>query len=163
MAEDVLRCYPLVDPGRMHVIHNGIDTDEYEPSTEKWVLAEYGIDPDRPIVIFVGRITRQKGLPYLLKAAHSFDPEAQVAVLASAADTPEIADRGRARHRRTAGDQRDGVFWIRRMLPKARTHPAVLRGDRFRLPVDLRADGHRQPRGDGLRDGRRGDPHRRHP
>jgi starch synthase len=117
MAEDVLRCYPAVDPGRMHVIHNGIDTDEYKPSTEKWVLAEYGIDPNRPIVIFVGRMTRQKGLPYLLKAAHSFEPDAQVAVLASAADTPEIAievEHGIDELQ----DQRDGVFWIRRMLPK---------------------------------------------
>jgi len=117
MAEDVLRCYPAVDPGRLHVIHNGIDTDEYQPSTEKWVLADYGIDPNRPIVIFVGRMTRQKGLPYLLKAAHSFDPDAQFAVLASAADTPEIAievEHGIDELQ----DQRDGVFWIRRMLPK---------------------------------------------
>src|SRR5665213_3198119 len=68
MAEDVLRCYPAVDPGKLHVIHNGIDTEEYRPTSETSVLVDYGIDPSRPIVIFVGRITRQKGLPYLLKA-----------------------------------------------------------------------------------------------
>ena len=92
MADDVVRCYPKVDPARVRVVHNGIDTDEYRPTSDRSVLLEHGIDPDRPLVIFVGRITRQKGLPYLLKAAHAFDSDAQLAVLASAADTPEIAD-----------------------------------------------------------------------
>jgi alpha-maltose-1-phosphate synthase len=117
MADDVLRCYPSVDPGRLHVIHNGIDTDEYRPTSDRTVLIEHGIDIDRPIVIFVGRMTRQKGLPYLLKAAHSFDRAAQLILLASSADTPEIAievEQGVE----ALQAERDGVFWIRRMLPK---------------------------------------------
>ncbi len=117
MANDVLRCYPSVDPGRLHVIHNGIDTDEYRPTSDRNVLVEHGIDLDRPIVVFVGRMARQKGLPYLLTAAHSFDRSAQLIVLASSADTPEIAvevEQGVA----ALQAERDGVFWIRRMLPK---------------------------------------------
>jgi starch synthase len=117
MADDVLRCYPSVDPHRLHVIHNGIDTDEYQPTAQRSVLAEYGIDADRPIVIFVGRMTRQKGLPYLLKAAHAFEPDAQLIVLASAADTPEIAAEVEAGIAQLQ-TERSGVFWIRRMLPK---------------------------------------------
>jgi starch synthase len=117
MAEDVLRCYPAVDDRRLQVIHNGIDTEEYAPTSDTSVLAEHGIDPERPIVIFVGRITRQKGLPYLLKAAHAFDQDAQLVFLASAADTPEIADE--VEEGIVALQEiRDGVFWIRRMVPK---------------------------------------------
>jgi alpha-maltose-1-phosphate synthase len=117
MAEDVLRCYPSVDDRRLHVIHNGIDTEEYAPTSDTSVLAEHGIDPARPIVIFVGRITRQKGLPYLLKAAHAFDQDAQLVFVASAADTPEIADE--VEEGIVALQEiRDGVFWIRRMVPK---------------------------------------------
>jgi starch synthase len=117
MAEDVTRCYPAIDPGRLHVIHNGIDTDEYKPTSDRSVLSEHGINLDRPLVIFVGRMTRQKGLPYLLKAAHAFRPDAQLAVLASAADTPEIADEVEAGIV-TLQETRDGVYWIREMLPK---------------------------------------------
>ena len=118
MADDVLRCYPAVDPGRVRIIHNGIDTDEYRPTSDRSVFAEHDIDLDRPIVIFVGRITRQKGLPYLLTAAHAFDDAAQLVVLASAADTPEIADEVEAGIRGLQ-EIRDGVHWIRRMVPKA--------------------------------------------
>jgi len=118
MADDVTRCYPKVDTSRLHVIHNGIDTFEYCPTADRSVLTEHGIDLVRPIVIFVGRITRQKGLPYLLRAAPALDADAQLIVLASAADTPDIAaevERGIAQLQ----EQRDGVFWIRRMVPKA--------------------------------------------
>jgi len=117
MADDVLRCYPSVDSSRLRVIHNGIDTFEYQPTPDRSILTEHGIDPDRPIVIFVGRITRQKGLPYLLRAAAALDAEAQLVVLASAADTPDIAtevEHGIAKLQ----DRRHGVFWIRRMVPK---------------------------------------------
>jgi len=117
MADDVLRCYPAVDPGRLRVVHNGIDTDEYQQTSDRSILLEHGIDLDRPLVIFVGRITRQKGLPYLLKAAHGFHPDAQLAVLASAADTPEIADEVEAGID-DLQEKRDGVYWIRQMVPK---------------------------------------------
>jgi starch synthase len=117
MADDVMRCYPKVDTSRLRVIHNGIDTFEYCPTADRSVLTEHGIDLDRPIVIFVGRITRQKGLPYLLRAAPALDADAQLIVLASAADTPDIAtevEHGIAQLQA----QRNGVFWIRRMVPK---------------------------------------------
>jgi len=118
MADDVLRCYPDVDEARLHVVHNGIDTDEYRPTADRGVLDDHDIDFDRPIIIFVGRITRQKGLPYLLKAAHDFDSDAQLVVLASAADTPEIADEVEAGID-ALQEIREGVHWIRRMVPKA--------------------------------------------
>jgi starch synthase len=117
MATDVLRCYPAVDPSRLRVVHNGIDTDEYKPTPADQILALHGIDPDRPMVVFVGRITRQKGLPYLLQAAHHFDRDVQLVLLASSPDTPEI------RAEVAAGieslkTERDGVFWISEMVPK---------------------------------------------
>src|SRR5215204_5643254 len=76
MREDVLRCYPGVDPARVQVVHNGIDTEEYQPDQGTDVLERYGVDPDRPSVLFVGRITRPKGLPHLLRSALSLDPGA---------------------------------------------------------------------------------------
>ncbi|HXJ26905.1 MAG TPA: glycogen synthase, partial [Streptosporangiaceae bacterium] len=90
MRDDVLRCYPAVDPGRVHVVHNGIDTEEYQPDTATTVLERHGIDPDRPSVVFVGRITRQKGLPHLLRAALSLDPSVQLVICAGSPDTDEI-------------------------------------------------------------------------
>jgi alpha-maltose-1-phosphate synthase len=91
MRRDLLRAYPAVDPDRVHVVHNGIDTDEYTPDPSTDVVRRIGIDPDRLSVTFVGRITRQKGLPYLLRAARSLPSEAQLVFLAGAPDTPEIA------------------------------------------------------------------------
>src|ERR1700753_2225906 len=78
MRADVLDAYPFVDPARVHVIHNGIDTNLHAPAGADDVAARYGIDPNRPSVIFVGRITRQKGLGHLLSAAAAFDPEIQL-------------------------------------------------------------------------------------
>src|SRR3712207_5480917 len=90
MRADLLDAYPGVDPGKVRVIYNGIDTDEYhrDPGTD--ALERYGVDPARPSVVFVGRITRQKGVPYLLAAARDFVPEAQLVLCAGAPDTPEI-------------------------------------------------------------------------
>ncbi|HEX6445619.1 MAG TPA: glycogen synthase [Streptosporangiales bacterium] len=117
MREDVLRCYPAVDPGRISVVHNGIDSTQYAPDEGTDVLARLGIDPERRSVVFVGRITRQKGLPYLLRAAHGLDRGVQLVFLAGAPDTPEIAAEvnGLVASLR---DERDGVVWIERMLPK---------------------------------------------
>jgi starch synthase len=113
MAADVRAAYPSVDPERIHVVHNGIDTDQYRPDHGIDVLAKHGIDPDRPTVVFVGRITRQKGLPYLLRAAASFPPGTQLVLLAGAPDTPEIAAEVTA-----LVEGLDGVVWIPGMLPK---------------------------------------------
>jgi starch synthase len=117
MRQDVLRCYPGVDSVRVRVIHNGIDTSEYAPDPHTEVLTRHGIDPDRPYVIFVGRITRQKGLPYLLRAARSFQPDAQLVLCAGAPDTPEIAEEV-ASLVDGLRVERHGVVWISQMLPK---------------------------------------------
>jgi starch synthase len=90
MRADVLAAYPDVDPARVTVVHNGIDTDVYAPDRGTDVLARLGIDPARPSVVFVGRITRQKGLPYLLRAARALPEDVQLVLLAGAPDTPEI-------------------------------------------------------------------------
>jgi alpha-maltose-1-phosphate synthase len=91
MRADVLAAYPEVAPERVRVIRNGIDTREYAPDPDTDVLAKYGVDPGRPYIIFVGRVTRQKGLPVLLRAAAGLDPHAQLVLCAGQADTPELA------------------------------------------------------------------------
>jgi starch synthase len=91
MRGDVLSAYPDVDPDRVHVIHNGIDTDLFTPEPDPDGLARIGIDPDAPVVVYVGRITRQKGLPHLLRAMREVRPEIQLVLAASAPDTDEIA------------------------------------------------------------------------
>jgi starch synthase len=119
MREDILRVYPALDPSLVHVIRNGIDTDVWcpaGPGEGGSVLAELGVDPDRPVVAFVGRITRQKGVEHLLAAAHRLRPDAQLVLCAGAPDTPEIADEVRAAVDGLARE-RTGVFWIREMLP----------------------------------------------
>jgi alpha-maltose-1-phosphate synthase len=119
MSEDVLRVYPTLDPSLVHVIRSGIDTDVWYPVGPVCtgsVLAELGVDPGRPSVAFVGRITRQKGVAHLLAAAHQFSPEVQLVLCAGAPDTPEIADEIRSAVAALARD-RTGVFWVREMLP----------------------------------------------
>ncbi len=152
--DDLLTAYPDVDPARVHVIYNGIDTDEYAPDPGTGVLERYGVDPARPSVAFVGRITRQKGVEYLLEAAHAFDPSAQLVLCAGSADTPQL---GADVKRRVSElrERRDGVVWLEQMLPKREVDPAAQPRDGIRLPVDLRAARDRQPRGDGLRGGGR--------
>ncbi len=114
---DILGAYPAIDPDRVHVIYNGIDTSEYAvvPGTD--VLERYGVDAAKPYVMFVGRITRQKGVELLLRAAGSFDPAAQLVLCAGAPDTAEL---GAEVERRVAElrSQRDGVIWLEQMLPK---------------------------------------------
>jgi starch synthase len=117
MRRDVLTAYPEVFPERVRVIHNGIDTDEYAPSPGTDVLERHGIDPARPYVVFVGRITRQKGLVHLLRAARSFDPGAQLVLCAGAPDTPEIAEEVTGLVRNLSAT-REGVVWISEMLPR---------------------------------------------
>jgi alpha-maltose-1-phosphate synthase len=129
MRADVLTAYPFVDPARVHVIHNGIDTTLYAPSTSDDVLAGYGIDPTRPFVLFVGRITRQKGLAHLLAAAAAFDPAVQLVLCAGAPDTEQIAAETEAAVTALAAT-RTGVVWIHDMLPRPQltqllTHAAV--------------------------------------
>jgi starch synthase len=117
MVPDILASYPSVDPARVSVIHNGIDTDEYTPTASSGTLEKYGVDPSRPSVLFLGRITRQKGLPYLLAAAHAFSPDAQLVLLAGSPDTPEIeAEVGGAIA--SLKESRTGVVWVPEMVSK---------------------------------------------
>ena len=119
MREDVLATYPALDPGRVHVVKNGIDTGVWYPTPpdpEESVLDELGVDPSRPMVAFVGRITRQKGVPHLLAATHRFDPDVQLVLCAGAPDTPEIGAEVKAAVDALAAE-RSGVFWVRDFLP----------------------------------------------
>ena len=117
MRDDVLRCYPALDPDRVHVVHNGIDTDDWAPVVDPDRVRELGVDPDRPSVVFVGRITRQKGLPLFLRACAELPPEVQVVLCAGAPDTPEIEAEVQSLADGLAAG-RSGVVWIREMLPR---------------------------------------------
>ena len=117
MRDDVLASYPRIDPDRVHVVHNGIDTEDWRPVDDPDRVRELGVDPDRPSVVFVGRITRQKGLPLFLRACSALPPDVQIVLCAGAPDTPEImaeveglVDGLRA--------SRSGVVWIPEMLPR---------------------------------------------
>jgi alpha-maltose-1-phosphate synthase len=116
---DILRVYPDVDPARVGVIYNGIDADEYSPDSESGsgtdVLERYEIDPDVPVVLFVGRITRQKGVGHLARAARAIHPAAQVVLCAGAPDTPELGAEVTALVEQ-ARAERGGIHWISGML-----------------------------------------------
>ena len=118
MREDILRSYPSVDPDRVKVVHNGIDSQLWQRDTDEDVVRRHGVDPDRPSVIFVGRITRQKGLPYLLRAAAELPPQVQLVLLAGAPDTPEIKAEVEGLID-TLRETRDGVVWVPTMLPRS--------------------------------------------
>jgi len=133
MRADILSAYPEIRAERVRVIRNGIDTDEYRPDPGTDVLERYGVDLARPYVIFVGRITRQKGVPVLLRAASRLIPEAQLVLLAGAADTPEqlaevteLVDGLRA--------TRSGVIWIPEMLPKPEVIQFLTHATVFAIP-----------------------------
>jgi len=117
MRADILRSYPALDPAKVRVIYNGIDVEAWQPAEDPALLAGLGIDPSRPSVVFVGRITRQKGLPYLLQAAAQLPPDVQLVLCAGAPDTPQILAEVEAL---VEGLQatRDGVVWLDRLLSR---------------------------------------------
>jgi starch synthase len=117
MRTDILRSYPSLNPDRVHVIYNGIDVDEWAPLDDPDLARSLGLDPDRPSVVFVGRITRQKGLPYLLRAAALLPPDVQLVLCAGAPDTPEILTEVETAVRGLQ-QQRGGVLWIDRVLSR---------------------------------------------
>lgn len=126
MRADILRVYPELDPERVHVVHNGIDLtgwrrpaadDAAAQAAAEATVRRHGIDPDRPAVVFVGRITRQKGLPYLLRAASELPPEVQLVLCAGAPDTPQIMAEVVGLVERLR-ETRTGVVWIEEMLPR---------------------------------------------
>ncbi len=133
MRADILTAYPEISAERIRVIRNGIDTIEYHPDRGTDVLERYGIDLSRPYVIFVGRITRQKGVPVLLRAASGLVPQAQLVLCAGQADTPELeaevtglVDGLRA--------TRSGVVWIPEMLPKREVIQLLTHATVFAIP-----------------------------
>jgi starch synthase len=121
MRNDVLSAYPFVEPDRVHVVHNGIDTSIYKPDSATSTLEEFGINPDKPYLLFVGRITRQKGLVHLLRAAKDFEGDIPLVMCASAADTPEIEveTANAVKELREARGQ-DSVIWIEKQVDRAK-------------------------------------------
>lgn len=141
MKADILRCYPQVKEEKVRVIHNGIDLAVWNrPETEadkaaaKAVLDRYGIDPTRPTVVFVGRITRQKGLPYMLRALRHITSDAQIVLCAGAPDTPQIADEVAGLVEGLREDRGGGVIHISDMLPPKQLQAVVSAGTVFVTP-----------------------------
>ncbi|WP_214467142.1 glycogen synthase, partial [Microbacterium flavescens] len=117
MRQDILRSYPSLDPGKVRVIYNGIDVESWHPVDDPEMLARLGVDATKPSVVFVGRITRQKGLPYFLRAAERLPADVQVVLCAGAPDTPQIMAEVEELVRGLQ-ETRDGVVWIDRMLSR---------------------------------------------
>lgn len=115
MRSDILRTYPAIDEARVHVVHNGVDPVRWRRVDDLAVLQRLGVDRDRPTVVFVGRITRQKGLPYLLRAAERLPRDVQLVLCAGAPDTPEILAEVRAGVD-ALSQLRNGVVWIDQLL-----------------------------------------------
>jgi alpha-maltose-1-phosphate synthase len=113
---DVLKFF-AIDPNKIHVIHNGIDLDQYRHNADTDALTARGVDPSKPFVLFVGRITRQKGIIHLVNAIPQIDPSLQIVLCAGAPDTPEIGQEMEQRVAEVSKD-RDNVIWIREMLPR---------------------------------------------
>ncbi|HEU4808714.1 MAG TPA: glycogen synthase, partial [Homoserinimonas sp.] len=133
MSRDILRSYPFLDPAKVHVVHNGIDLSRWKPLHDEQLVRSLGVDPGRPSVVFVGRITRQKGLPYLLRAAASLPPEVQLVLCAGSPDTPEIrreVQGGVAELQAT----RDGVVWIERLLSQPELRALLTTATTFVCP-----------------------------
>ena len=133
MKTGILDSYSDLDPSRVHVVKNGIDTEEFKPDRGTDVVESIGMALDKPTVVFVGRITRQKGLIHLVRAAEQFDPDTQLVLLAGAPDTPEIA--------REIGDafghlkdSRGNVIWIEEMLPRASVRQVLSHATVFACP-----------------------------
>lgn len=132
MKASILEAYPRIDEAKVHVVLNGIDTQLWQPR-EANVLDELGVDKTRPVVAFVGRITRQKGVEHLLKAVRKFDRDIQLVLCAGAPDTPEIAARTEALVAELQAE-RDGVFWVKEMLDRDRIQEVYSGADIFVCP-----------------------------
>ncbi|MFG2046849.1 glycogen synthase [Micromonospora sp. NPDC048935] len=133
MRNDVLTAYPQIDPSKVRVVYNGIDTVQYAPDSGTDVLDRLGIDPSRPSVVYVGRITRQKGLPYLLRAGRELPADTQLVLLAGAPDTPEIAAEV-AELVAELRASRSGVVWVAEMLPKPEVIQVLTHATVFACP-----------------------------
>ena len=134
MRADVLDSYTDLDPNRVFVVKNGIDPDEFKPDYHTDVIDSLGVDRDRPLVVFVGRITRQKGLVHLVRAAQQFDPETQLLLLAGAPDTPEIAAEFEAAFAELSRARSGSVKWVKDMLPRASVRQVLTHATVFACP-----------------------------
>lgn len=134
MRRDVLASYPDLDPDRVYVVKNGIDPDEFKPDLGTDVVDSLGVDRDRPLVVFVGRITRQKGLVHLVRAAQQFDPDTQLLLLAGAPDTPEIAAEFDAAFGELSRTRSGNVKWVQEMLPRASVRQVLTHATVFACP-----------------------------
>lgn len=132
MKEAVLRAYPRIDDTKVHTVLNGIDPEKWYPDSGT-IAEELGVNPDKPVVAFVGRITRQKGVAHLLKAAQSFDEDIQLILCAGAPDTKEIAAETEGLVERLKAS-RDGVFWIQEMMPPEKVREVYSLADVFVCP-----------------------------
>jgi starch synthase len=130
--DDVVRLFD-VDPGRVHIVHNGIDLSEYRARSESEVLVRHGIDPARPFILFVGRITRQKGIVHLVRALRHLEPGFQIVLCAGAPDTPEIAGEMKAAVE-DARKERPDLLWIGDMVPKEDIIPLYSQAALFVCP-----------------------------
>lgn len=117
MRNDILDCYPEVDPAKVHVVYNGIDTEAISRVSDNSALLKHGIDPQRPYVLFVGRITRQKGIMHLLRAAEQLPPEVALVLCASSPDTPELGQEVSDQIAKLSAT-RTGVHWLKEQLPR---------------------------------------------
>lgn len=134
MRADVLDSYSDLDPDRVFVVKNGIDPDEFKPDTGTDVVDSLGVDRDRPLVVFVGRITRQKGLIHLVRAAQQFDPDTQLLLLAGAPDTPEIAAEFDGAFAELSQVRGGSVKWVQEMLPRASVRQVLTHATVFACP-----------------------------
>ncbi len=133
MRRDILRSYPWLDPQRVHVVHNGIDLQRWHAVDDPELVRDLGIDADRPSVVFVGRITRQKGLPYLLRAAALLPPDVQLVLCAGAPDTPEVLAEVQAGVQALQA-QRTGVVWLERLLSQHELSAVLTQATAFVCP-----------------------------
>jgi len=133
MRTGTLESYTDLDPDKVHVVKNGIDTDEFAPDTGTDIVTGLGMDPDQPSVVFVGRITRQKGLIHLVRAAEQLDPGTQVVLLAGAPDTPEIAKEFNDAFAHLQSS-RGNVLWVQEMVPRAHVRQVLSHATVFACP-----------------------------
>lgn len=134
MRTDVLDSYSNLDPNKVKVVRNGIDPEEFAPDHNTDVVDQIGMDLDRPSVVFVGRITRQKGLVHLVRAASMMDPETQLILLAGAPDTPEIAEEFNKAFGELKDQRAGSVTWIQEMLPRASVRQILSHATTFACP-----------------------------
>ncbi len=133
VRDDILACYPEIDPALVHVVHNGIDADDWKPDTGTAALERYGIDPEAPIVIFVGRVTRQKGIRYLLDAMTHLDPAVQLVLRAGSPDTAELGVELATQIEKIRAE-RGNIIWIEDMLERRDMMQLLTHADLFCCP-----------------------------